>query len=256
MRNPKKTIYAWSLDKTKFFEFPSQREAAIELCSSQPNVSRAARSERIIQGKYVLSYNSKFPENVDHVHGRSLPVWVWSKDFQLIKKFASHQRAADSLGIHSSLIYEGVRVGLLVKGMYLFTKSDTPPTRIGERANPNKSTKEPVFELLEKKWVPLGEFTDMEEASNESGLSTRQIHGILKSGKPYKGITRAVNKKKLIVMDRLEFLPVGKYVTMTEIAHVVGLLPHSVCQALRKDWVMGGKYKVSRIAKPIPEPTV
>ena len=78
----------------------------------------------------------------------------------------------------------------------------------------------------------------------------------MKSGKPYKGITRAVNKKKLIVMDRLEFLPVGKYVTMTEIAHVVGLLPHSVCQALRKDWVMGGKYKVSRIAKPIPEPTV
>jgi hypothetical protein len=256
MRNPKKTIYAWSLDKTKFFEFPSQREAAIELCSSQPNVSRAARSERIIQGKYVLSYNSIFPENIDHVHGKSVPVWVWDKDFQPIKKFASHQRAADALGISIYCVYEGVRVGSLVKGAYLFTKDETPPAKIGEKVKPVSPPKEPVFELFERKWVPLGEFEDTEAASNGSGLSTRQVHAMLKSGEPYKGITRASTKKKLIVMEKLEFVSVGKYITMTAIANAIGVLPHAVSQTMGKNGVIGGKYKVSRIMQPIETPTV
>ena len=96
----------------------------------------------------------------------------------------------------------------------------------------------------------------MEDASESTGLHARTIHRMTHNGPVWQKNYRAKRKGKLICVEKQEWHPAGKFTTVKEIADKVGAAQGTVLHGMNNKRVIGGKYKVSRIAKPIPEPTV
>ncbi len=255
--NPAKPIHAWTLDGTKVGVFPSGREAVDTLCRSQGVISNAARNWKILGGKYVVSYHDIFPGVPPFSHKSASHVWVWSTVGEPIGDYPSQERAAKALGISPQSVRDSVRRGSIVKKKYVFTDSPEPPVLSRREAKVKPvSVKQDKYRMEQQEWVSLGEFKDMEDASNVTGLHPRTIRRMISNGRVYKTSCHAKMKGKLICIEKREWQPAGKFKTLVEISAKIGVTPISVCNALKNGWVIGGKYKVSRIAKPIPEPTV
>lgn len=254
--NPKKPIFAWELDGTFIGEFPSKVEAAIELASSDYCVGESARKWKVIGGKYLASYTNKFPGLPNRVHGKSKPVWAWDTECNLIGEYPSRRRAAKALAVGEQAIQYGLSNNYVVNGKYLFTNLPEPPVLSDRQQKRLKGKdpkvavpKKPKYVLLEAKWVLIGEFKDVESAAVASGLSPRTVYRIVKSGTVYQKTFRAKMKKRLIVVEKLEWIEsTERFVTMADVANRIGLSVDSVSQAIKNGGKVGGKYKV----KPIP----
>lgn len=263
--NPAKPIHAWTLDGTKVGEFPSGREAVDTLCRSQGVISNAARNWKILGGKYIVSYGDVFPGVPEFSHKNASAVWAWTAAGEPIGEYPSQGLASQSLGVSPQSVRDSIKRVSVVKSKYVFTDSPVAPVLSHNQLTVLKkreARKKPAIEkyekyaLEERKWVSLGEFKDMEEASTATGLSARNIHRMAYNGTVWQKNYRAKRKGKLICVEKQEWHPAGKFKTLSEMSGKVGAVCGTILHAVNTNGVIGGKYKVSRIAKPIPEPTV
>lgn len=252
LKNPSKPIHAWTLDGTKVGTFQSGRIASGPLCISQGAISRAAREGRIIGGKYLLSYQDSFPGITDFIHKKSSPVWAWDIDGKPVGEYASQERAAKALDISSQSVRDSMRWHTSVKGGYIFTDSPAPPVLSEYRLIPyikkepkQKAVKSRKYILEELKWVGLGEFKDIGDASNAVGLRAKVIRRMILDGKVYNKTFRARMKGRKIFIEKQALMPIGEFGKLVDIANKINESAALVWQCVRSEGLIRKRYKVT-----------
>lgn len=265
MKERSKQVFVFNLDGTLYKEFPSQKDAAEHLCTSNSNMGVAVKENRAILGKYVVSHSSVFPGFEEKLHGACIPCWAWNTDLQLVGNYPSTRAASNALGIKIHTIQNSSEKGQIADGKYIFTRSPEPPTlthkqlvMLGKKPkvvyqpkpNPDK------YQVSNAVWVKVDSFRDMEDAASCMGVMPGRARLLLKKrlvyNKTYR--IRMVNRKFLV--EKRGWEAVGNYKTLMEVCKVVKAALTQVHASLGKDAVIGGKYKVSRISQPIPETVV
>ena len=262
MRNP---IYVFSLDGTFYKDFPSQKAAALELRTTDSNIIYAARDKRPILGKYVVSRSNAFPGFEEKIHALCVPCWAWNTALELIGNYPSTKRAAKAFGLEAHAVQHSILSGHVADGKYIFTRSPEPPelssmqlVRLGKKPKVVYQHKDhpDKYQVSTATWVEAGTFDDMEDAAHLMGIKPGRANLILKQNLVYDKTYRISSVNGKLLVEKREWKAAGKYKILEDVCQVVKATRSQIHQAIDNDAVIGGKYKVSRIAKPIPEPTV
>ena len=258
-------IYVFNLDGTFYKDFPSQKAAADELCTTDSNIIFAVRDRRPILGKYVVSRSNAFPGFEEKIHALCVPCWAWNTDLELVGNYPSTKRAAKAFGLEAHAVQHSILSGHIADGKYIFTRSPEPPelrsmqlVRLGKKPKVVYQPKDhpDKYQVSNATWVKVDSFSDMEDAAHSMGVSVGRARLMLQKrfvyNKTYR--IRMVNRKLLV--EKREWEAAGKYKILEDVCQVVKATRSQIHQAIDNDAVIGGKYKVSRIMQPIPEPTV
>ena len=258
-------IYVFNLDGTFYKDFPSQKAAAQELCTSDSNIIFAVRHKRPILGKYIASHSNVFPGFEEKIHGLCIPCWAWNTNLELVGNYPSPKIAAKKLGLEAYIVQTSILSGYVADGKYLFTRTPESPklssmqlVRLGKKPKVVYQHKDhpDKYQVSKAKWVKAGSFLDMEDAAHLMGIPPYRARIILKGKSIYDKTYRIRKVNRKLLVEKREWEAVGKYKTMEEVCKVVKATLPQVYNSLDSDAVIGGKYKVSRIMQPIETPTV
>lgn len=256
MLNPPKTTYVWNLDGTLFNEFPSQKEAAGAIGISDGPMSFALRRNRVLKWKYVVSRDAAFPGVPEYFQNYSKHVWVWGLDGKFICEYMSSGKAAKAIKTSTQNVDRSIRDFYVVNGEYIITDSPEPPVLSKYFKEKVVVEKLPKYKLEERKWVSLGEYEGMEEASKESGLSARGIRLMIKGGNVYRKVFRARMRGRKIFIEKREWVESGKFKTITEIADKIKVSPQAAWRTSKIGGIILDRYKILRNPQPNQTATV